>query len=116
VPPIVYPKIWTTGQVLNYTCGIEYSPASQSGNCTQTGTITLIGRESITVPAGTFNACTYSVNTTTSYPSIASNSVTRSTTWHMPDIGLIRFEATDATTVLGFSVNSGFIIVATAIQ
>ena len=115
-PPIVYPKSVANGFALTYTRAIEYTPASSSGNGTQTGTITSVGRESITVPAGTYNACKYTVRTVTEYPSIGSRSVTSALAWHAPGIGLLKFEATDSTTVSGFSIDSAYQLLATAIQ
>jgi hypothetical protein len=115
-PPIVYPKSVANGFVLTYTRAIEYTPVSSSGNGTQTGTITSIGRESVTVPAGTFNACKYTVRTVTEYPNIGSRSVTTATAWHAPGIGLLKFDATDSSIVFGFSVDSSYQLLATSIQ
>ena len=115
-PPIVYPKSVADGFVLSYTRAIEYTPASGSGNGTQSGSITSLGRESVTVPAGTYNACKYAVRTVTEYPTIGSRSVTTANAWHAPGVGLLKFDAQDSTTVSGFSIESSYQLLATAIQ
>ncbi len=115
-PPIVYPKSVVDGFTINYTRAIEYMPASSSGNGTQSGTIISLGRESITVPAGTYNACKYSVRTVTEYPAIGSRSVTTANAWHAPGVGLLKFDAKDSTSVSGFSVDSSYQLLATSIQ
>ena len=115
-PPIVFPKQWAIGQTVNFTRAIQFNPATATGNGTQTGTITLIGRESVTVPAGTFSACKFKTDETTQYPAVGSNSVTTATSWLVPGIGMVRSEGSDSTSVMGFSASSSFVIVATAVQ
>ncbi len=115
-PPIVFPKHWAIDQTVNFTRAIQFNPATATGNGTQTGTITLVGRESITVPAGTYSACKFKVDETTQYPGVGSNSVTTATSWLVPGVGMVRSEGSDSTTVQGFSTSSGFVIVATAVQ
>jgi hypothetical protein len=116
VPPIVFPKQWAVGQIVSFTRAIQFNPASATGNGTQTGTVTLLGRESVSVPAGTYSACKFKIDETTQYPGAGSSSVTTATSWVVPGVGMVRSEGSDASTVMGFSVSSGFVIVATAVQ
>jgi hypothetical protein len=115
-PPIVFPKTMTVGQSISVNRTVTFNPATPTGNGTQTGTIVLTSRESVTAPAGTYaNACKYTINTTTTYP-IGSTSNTRTIAWVAPAVGMVRSEITDSSTVFGFTVTSNSTIVATAVQ
>ena len=115
-PPIAYPKTISIGQVISFTRSITSSPASATGTGTQTGTITLLGRESVTVPAGTFTACKYITDQVTQYPSVGSNSRTMATSWIVGDVGIVRADITDTTTVSGFNVTGTSQLVATRVE
>ena len=116
LPPIVFPKTMTIGQAININRAVTFNPATPTGNGTQTGTIVLTSRESVTAPAGTYpNACKFTINTTTTYP-IGSTSNTRTIAWVAPGVGLVRGEISDTTTVMGFSITSNTTMVATAVQ
>lgn len=116
VPPIQFPKAMTAGQRLDFTRQLQFNPVGAAGNGSQTGSFTFVGRESVTVPAGTFNACKFSTAVTTTYPAIASTSVTTAIQWVVPNVGMVRTDFTDTTTVFGFSVPSTSLVVATAVQ
>ena len=115
-PPIAYPKTISIGQVINFTRSITFSPASATGTGTQTGTITLLGKESVTVPAGTFTACKYVTDQVTQYPAVGSNSHTVATSWIVSDVGIVRADVTDTTTVSGFNVNGTSQLLATKVE
>ena len=116
-PPLVYPRKWTTGQKVDYSHNIVFNPSQSIGNGTQVGTTTFLGTESVTVPAGTFNACKFKVDQTTRYPAAGSTSVTSFTAWTMPDVGNVKSEGTDTSTVPGAgTVTSNYLIVATVIK
>ena len=107
----------TIGQTINMNQTVSYNPANFLGNATLTGTIVLTSRESVTVPAGTFaNACKFTINQTTTYPSVGSTSNTRTITWIAPGVGSVRSVVTDSSTVAGFNVTSTTIQVATSVQ
>ena len=53
---------------------------------------------------------------TTKYPAIASTSVTTAIQWVVPNLGMVRTEFTDTTTVYGFSFPSTSQVVATSVQ
>lgn len=116
-PPYVYPKKFTTGQKVDYNHAIVFNPSQPIGNGTQVGTATFLGMESVTVPAGTFNACKFKIDQTTRYPGAGSTSVTSFTTWNMPGVGNVKSDGTDTSTVPGAgTVTSNYLILATAIQ
>ena len=116
-PALVYPKNWSTGQKVDYNHAIVFNPSQSIGNGTQVGTTTFLGMESVTVPAGTFNACKFRVDQTTRYPAAGSTSSTTFTTWTVPNVGSVKSEGTDTSTVPGAgTVTSNYLIVATVIQ
>ncbi len=117
-PPLVYPRKWTTGQKVDYSHNIVFNPSQPTlGTGNQVGTTTFLGMESVTVPAGTFNACKFKIDQTTRYPTAGSTSVTSFTTWNIPGVGNAKSEGTDTSTVPGAgTVTSNYLIVATAIQ
>ena len=116
-PALVYPKKWATGQKLDYSHNLVFNPSQATGNGTQVGTTTFLGAESVTVPAGTFNACKFKVDQTTRYPVAGSTSVTSFTSWNVPGVGNVKSEGTDTSTVPGAgTVTSNYLIVATVIQ
>lgn len=116
-PALVYPKNWTTGQKVDYGHAIVFNPSQSIGNGTQVGTTTFLGMESVTVPAGTFNACKFKVDQTTRYPVAGSTSSTTFTTWTVPTVGSVKSEGTDTSTAPGAgTVTSNYLIVATVIQ
>ncbi|MBL8310371.1 MAG: hypothetical protein JNL19_08110 [Burkholderiales bacterium] len=115
-PPITYPKAMTVGQSINVNRTVVFSPANPLGNPTQTGSIVLTARESVTVPAGTFaNACKFTIQIATTYPSLSS-STTTTLTWVVPGVGMVRSEVTDSTTVFGQTVSTTATVAATSIQ
>ncbi len=117
-PPLVYPRTWATGQKVDYNHSIVFNPAQPTlGTGTQVGTTTFLGKETVTVPAGTFNACKFKIDQTTRYPVPGSTSVTSFTTWNMPGIGNVKSEGTDTSTIPSAgTVTSNYLIVATSIQ
>ena len=115
-PPIAYPKTVSIGQVISFSRSITSSPASATGTATQTGTITLLGRESVTVPAGTFMACKYITDQVTQYPAVGSNSHTIATSWIVNDVGIVRADISDTTTVSGFNVSGTSQLLATKVE
>ena len=116
VPPIQFPKTMTVGQRLDFTRELQFNPVAATGTGNQTGTFTFVGRESVTVPAGTFSACKFSTTVATKYPTIGSSSVTTATSWLVANVGLVRTDVTDTTTVSGFTIPSTSSLVATSVQ
>ena len=73
--------------------------------------------ESVTVPAGSFSACKFRIDQTTRYPTAGSTSNTAFTSWIVPNVGSVKSEGTDTSTVPGAgTVTSNYLIVATVIQ
>lgn len=116
-PPWTYLKKWTTGQKVDYNYAIVFNPSQSIGNGTQVGSATFLGMESVTVPAGTFNACKFRIDQTTRYPTVGSTSSTTFTSWNVPSVGSVKSEGEDTSTVPGAgTVTSNYLIVATVVQ
>lgn len=115
-PPIAYPKSFSIGQVLNFSRSITFNPASPNGTGSQTGSITLASKEMVTVPAGTFTACKFLTDQVTTYPNVGSNSRTTTTSWIAIDVGIVKADITDTTTVAGFNVVSTSQLLATKVE
>lgn len=115
-PPIAYPKSFAIGQTLNFSRSITFNPASPTGTGSQTGSITLVAKESVTVPAGTFTACKFQTDQVTQYPGVGSNSHTTSTSWIAIDVGLVRSDINDTTSVAGFNIVSTSQLRATKVE
>ena len=115
-PPIVYPKTISVGQVIIFTRSITLSPASPNGTGTQTGSIALVSKESVTVPAGTFTACKFLTDQVTQYSAVGSNSHTVATSWIASNVGIVRSDITDTTTVSGFNITSSSQVLATEVE
>ena len=68
------------------------------------------------MPAGTFTACKYVTDQVTQYPAVGSNSHTVATSWIVSDVGIVRADVTDTTTVSGFNVNGTSQLLATKVE
>jgi hypothetical protein len=116
-PPWVYPKKWAVGQKVDYSHAIVFNPSQTIGNGTQVGSATFLGMETVTVPAGTFNACKFRIDQTTRYPTAGSTSSTSFVSWSVPGTGNVKSEGTDTSTVPGAgTITSTYLIVATSIR
>lgn len=115
-PPIVAPKSMLVGQVINFTRTISFSPASALGTGTQTGSITLVSKETVTVPAGTFEACKFLTDQVTQYSGVGSNSHSVATSWIANNVGIVRADITDTTSVSGFTVTGTSQLLATKVE
>lgn len=88
--PTVYPRKMALGQQIQIFRTVVTDPPESYGAGTQTGRVTMIGRESITVPAGTFSACKFSSDITTQYATVGRTDVAQSTIWVAANVGIIR--------------------------
>ena len=89
-PPTVYPRKMALGQQIQIFRTLVTNPAASYGAGTQTGRVTFIGRETVTVPAGTFGACKFSSDITTQFAAVGRTDVVRSTIWVAANVGIVR--------------------------
>ncbi len=103
-PPTVYPRRMAIGQRLDISRRGDFTPAQSSGNLTQTGSFTHVGRESVTVPLGTYDACKFSRELNTTYSS-GRIEVSRATIWVAANVGIVK-SSTAVTTTVGSSTTN----------
>lgn len=95
-PPLRSPKQWAIGETVTYS-GQLILPVGV-GNTTTQMTITLVRRESVTVPAGTFNACLFHTDSTSS--NVAGTVQGSTDTWIAPNVGEVKWVNTSGTSTI----------------
>ena len=101
-PPPRMVKNWAIGQTR--TCIFQVLGA-QVGTGQVNGTTQLLRREWVTVPGGTFSACVFHFDQTTTYP-IGSVSRSVSDAWVVPNVRMVKQNVHDTTTVFGLTIDS----------
>lgn len=104
-PPTVYPRRMTAGQQIDITRTTAYDPAQPSGSAAVVGHVRFVSRESVTVGAGTYTACKFATETTSSFATANRTAVTRTTTWVAPGVGIVKISTSETVTV-GTSTNT----------
>lgn len=89
-PPPVFPRQMVAGQRIDINRFAVYNPVQNFGSPSQVGAVTLVGRETVSVPAGTFDACKFSSDITSQYAAIGRTEVTRTTTWVAAGVGIVK--------------------------
>ena len=89
-PPTLFPRRMAVAQQININRTTTFNPSQDYGTATEVGQITLVSRETVDTPAGTYNACKFSTELNTTYPSIGRTVVSRVTTWVAPNIGIVK--------------------------
>ena len=103
-PAIIFPRSLAIGASSTYN-GVATITGTAAGTLTRTinQTYTLVGRESVTVPAGTYaNACKIETRETVTAPEVSS--VSTSTLWTLGSVGDIKVQFNG--TAAGFQVNT----------
>jgi len=116
-PPIEFPKTIAVGQVINIARSVIFNPAAFFGTGNQTGTITFVGRESVTVPAGTYaNACKFVSETATAYPGVNYSSRESTTSWVVSNIGTVKSDVSIVSSSFGTNITAHTTLVASSVQ
>jgi hypothetical protein len=102
-PATIYPRRMTVGQQVAINRTLTSDPVDPAGSGTQTGNITLAGREAVTVTAGTYNACKFTSETTTRYATSGRTEVARTTLWVAANVGIVKSTTLLRTTTGGAS-------------
>ena len=103
-PPTTYPRRMEVGQRIEFARRADLVPAQSTGSVTQTGAFTHVGRELVTVAFGTFSACKFNSELTTTYAS-GRVDVARATLWVASDVGVIK-SSTVVQSTLGATTSS----------
>ena len=97
-PPTLFSRQAVTDQRTDFDRYAIYNPIQSFGSPKQVGQITLVGKETIEVPAGTYATCKFSGQITTDYTAIGRTDVRRTTTWVSAGVGVVRSDIQDTTT------------------
>lgn len=98
-PPTVYPRRMTVGQQIDVSRATAYDPAQTSGSASVNGYVRFVGREPVTVNAGTYAACKFTSELTSTFAAVNRTSVLRTTTWVAPGVGIVKSSAQETVTV-----------------
>ncbi len=94
-PAIHTAKQWAIGQTGTYSGQLVMVGGDPTLNTTVQLTTTLVRRESVTVPAGTFDACLFHTDSTSS--NVAGTAQASSDTWIAPNVGEVKMVNTSGT-------------------
>ena len=97
-PATVYPRRMVAGQRIDINRFAVYNPIQNFGSPSQIGYLALIGRETVTVTAGTYDACKFTSEMTTNYAAIGRTDVARATTWVAAGVGVVKSSTVETTT------------------
>lgn len=116
--PTVFPRQMAFGQRINISREVVFNPGQTTGNASQSGHVTLVSSENVSVDAGTYKACKFSSELTTVYPAIGRTDVRRATTWVAPNVGVVKASILDttATTATPTAVETKTEVSAVAVQ
>jgi hypothetical protein len=101
-------RSFTVGQTIPLDFKVNGTSQGFSTTIDIKATYKLIGRESVTVPAGTFNACKFETTTeqTSSVSGISTRTQLAGTSWTSSVFGLLKRQDSGNTTVSGFGINT----------
>ena len=89
--PTVYPRSFAQGQQVSVDSQLTYSRANGFGNVTEVGKVTYIGKESVTVPLGTYvSACKFVTQLVTTYSGTGQSTTTSITDWVADALGIVK--------------------------
>lgn len=89
--PTVYPRDYAAGQFVPIDTELTYSRPNSLGTVKQAGKVTFVGKESVTVPLGTYaNACVFLTQLSTTYPGTSEVTTASSTQWVADNVGILK--------------------------
>ena len=89
--PTVYPRDYAAGQFVPIDTELVYSRPNSLGIVSESGKVTFIGKESVTVPLGTYaNACIFLTQLATTYEGTGEVTTASSTQWVADNVGIIK--------------------------
>ena len=102
------PRSFTVGQTVPLDFKVNGTSQGFATTVDIKSTYKLIGRESVTVPAGTFNACKFetTVEQNSSVSGISTRTLLSGTSWTSSVFGLLKRQDSGNTTVSGFGINT----------
>lgn len=102
------PRRFNVGQTVPLDFKVNGSSQGFSTVVDIKSTYKLVGRETVTVPAGTFNACKFetTVEQASSVSGISTRTLLSGTSWTSSNFGLLKRQDSGTTTVSGFGINT----------
>ena len=89
--PTTYPRDYAVGQAVAINRVVTYSRPNNLGAVTQTGKVTFVGKEAVTVPLGKYSsACKFVVQLVTASGGTGQTTTTVSTHWVVDAIGIVK--------------------------
>ena len=88
-PATIYPRRMSTGQRIDINRRVDFNPVQSSGSWMQSGSFTHVGREAVTVALGTYDACKFSSELTTTFGT-GRIDVARATIWVAANVGIVK--------------------------
>ena len=74
-----------------------YNPIQNFGSPQQTGQMTFVGSETVTVPAGIYKACKFTSEVTTNYAAISRTDVSLAQIWVAANVGIVKMKTEEST-------------------
>ncbi len=115
-PATVVPRRMTVGQQIDISRATAYDPAQTTGSASANGYLRFVGRESVTVGAGTYTACKFTSEITSAFATVNRTSVARATTWVAPGVGIVKSSTSDTVTVAAGTTTTTTEVTAVAVQ
>ncbi|MCB1568512.1 MAG: hypothetical protein KDI69_06850 [Xanthomonadales bacterium] len=98
------------GQTVSLDFGVNSTSAAGATRTDIESTYRYIGKESVTVPAGTFNACKFehTVDLTSTTAGVATHTLSSGMLWSDPQFGTVKIdeESTSTVTAMGYSTTT----------
>ena len=96
--PTVYPRDYAAGQSVSINRVVTYSRPNNLGTVTQTGKVTFVGKEAVSVPLGTYtSACKFVTKLVTAFGGTSQTTTTVATYWVADRLGVVKSIADSAT-------------------
>lgn len=102
------PRSFTVGQTVPLDFKVNASAQGFTTTVDIKSTYKLLGKESVTVPAGTFNACKFqtTVEQNSSISGVTTRTQLSGTSWTHPTFGLVKLQSSGSTAVSAFGTNT----------
>ena len=115
VAATVLPRRMSAGQSIGIDRYVAYSPVQNFGSPRQTGTLTFLGTELVSVATGTYAACKFQRDIKSQYDAVGRTDDKRTTLWVASGVGIIKSRSVE-TTVDGFGPYPTNIVDTTAVS
>ena len=89
--PPAFPRDFAVGQSIAINTPLTYSSPNSFGAVTQTGRVTFVGKEAVSVTLGTYSStCKFVTQLVTTYPGTGQMTTSTSTNWVADNLGIVK--------------------------